>query len=76
MVPTQEEVMDWNRVEGNWKQVKGKIQEQWGMLTDDDVDVLNGNREQLEGMIQERYGIARDKARAQVEDWYKRQQWQ
>jgi uncharacterized protein YjbJ (UPF0337 family) len=68
--------MDWNRVEGNWKQVKGKIQEQWGRLTDDDVDVLNGNREQLEGMIQERYGIARDKARAQVEDWYQRQQWQ
>jgi uncharacterized protein YjbJ (UPF0337 family) len=68
--------MDWNRVEGNWKQVKGKIQEQWGRFTDDDVDVLNGNREQLEGMIQERYGIARDKARAQVEDWYKRQQWQ
>jgi uncharacterized protein YjbJ (UPF0337 family) len=76
MVPIQEEVMDWNRVEGNWKQVKGKIQEQWGRLTDDDVDVLNGNREQLEGMIQERYGIARDKVQAQVEDWYKRQQWQ
>ena len=47
--------MDWNRVEGNWKQVKGKIKEQWGNLTDDDLDVINGHRDQLEGKIQERY---------------------
>ncbi len=49
--------MDWNRVEGNWKQAKGKIKEQWGKLTDDDLDQINGRREQLEGKIQERYGI-------------------
>lgn len=48
--------MDWNRVEGNWKQMKGKVKEQWGKLTDDDLDVINGKREQLEGKIQERYG--------------------
>ena len=47
--------MDWNRVEGNWKQVKGKVKEQWGKLTDDDLDVINGRRDQLEGKIQERY---------------------
>jgi uncharacterized protein YjbJ (UPF0337 family) len=41
--------MDWNRIEGNWKQVKGKIKEKWGQLTDDDLDVINGQREQLEG---------------------------
>ena len=41
--------MDWNRVEGNWKQVKGKVKEQWGKLTDDDLDVINGKQEQLEG---------------------------
>lgn len=41
--------MDWNRVEGNWEQVKGKVKEQWGKLTDDDIDVINGRREQLEG---------------------------
>src|SRR5271165_1943722 len=55
--------MDWNRVEGNWKQVKGKVKEQWGNLTDDDLNVIAGKREQLEGKIQERYGIARDQAR-------------
>jgi uncharacterized protein YjbJ (UPF0337 family) len=52
--------MDWNRVEGNWKQIKGKVEEQWGRLTDDDLDVINGNRDQLEGLIQERYGYAKD----------------
>lgn len=41
--------MDWNRVEGNWKQMKGKVKEQWGKLTDDDLDVINGKQEQLEG---------------------------
>ena len=47
--------MDWNRVEGNWKQVKGKVKEKWGKLTDDDLAVINGQRYQLEGKIQERY---------------------
>jgi uncharacterized protein YjbJ (UPF0337 family) len=61
--------MDWNRVEGNWKQTKGKIKEKWGQLTDDDLTQINGKRDQLEGMIQERYGIAKDRARKDVEDW-------
>ena len=43
--------MDWDRVEGNWKQLKGKIKEQWGDLTDDDLDVINGRRQQLEGKL-------------------------
>ncbi len=55
--------MDWNKVEGNWKQVKGKVKEQWGKLTDDDLDQINGKREQLEGKIQERYGYAKIKPR-------------
>jgi uncharacterized protein YjbJ (UPF0337 family) len=67
--------MDWNRVEGNWKQLKGKIKEQWGELTDDDLDEINGRREQLEGKIQERYGIARDQVRRDIDDWYDRQNW-
>jgi len=46
--------MDWNRVEGNWKQFKGKVKEQWGKLTDDDIDQIAGKRDQLEGKIQER----------------------
>ena len=61
--------MNWDRIEGNWTQIKGKVQEQWGELTDDDFDVIAGKRDQLAGKIQERYGIARDKAEEQVRDW-------
>lgn len=67
--------MDWNRVEGNWKQLKGKIKEQWGNLTDDDLDKIAGKRDQLEGKIQERYGIQKDAAKKQIDDWYGRQSW-
>ena len=59
--------MDWNRVEGNWKQVKGKVKEKWGKLTDDDLDVIAGHRDQLEGKIQERYGIAKDQVRKDID---------
>ncbi|MBZ9857514.1 CsbD family protein [Mesorhizobium sp. CA13] len=65
--------MDWNCVEGNWKQFKGKVKDQWGKLTDDDLDRIAGKRDQLEGVIQERYGIERDRVRQNVDDWYNRQ---
>jgi uncharacterized protein YjbJ (UPF0337 family) len=65
-----EMAMDWNRVQGNWKQLKGQVKEKWGRLTDDDLDVIDGRRDQLEGKIQERYGLARDKARKQIDDWF------
>lgn len=61
--------MNWDRVEGNWKQIKGKAQEEWGELTDDDLDVVAGKREQLVGKVQESYGIARDEAERRVDDW-------
>ena len=61
--------MDWNRVEGNWKQLKGKVQAQWGKLTDDDFNLIAGKREQLEGKIQERYGIAKDQVRKDIDEW-------
>ena len=61
--------MNWNQVEGNWEQFKGKAQKQWGKLTNDDLDVIEGQRDQLVGRIQERYGIEKDEARRQVEDW-------
>ena len=60
--------MDWNRVEGNWKQVKGKVKEKWGNLTDDDLTAINGQRDQLEGKIQQRYGLAKDQVRQDVDD--------
>jgi uncharacterized protein YjbJ (UPF0337 family) len=61
--------MDWDRIEGNWKSFKGKAQQQWGKLTDDDLDVIEGRREELEGKIQERYGYAKDKARTEIDTW-------
>lgn len=61
--------MNWHRIEGNWKQIKGKVIEQWGKLTDDDLDTVDGKREQLAGKLQERYGYAKDEAERQLSDW-------
>jgi len=61
--------MNTDTMEGNWKQFKGKIKEQWGKLTDDDFDVIAGKRDQLLGRIQERHGVSRDEAENQVKDW-------
>lgn len=61
--------MNQDRVEGNWKQLKGKVKEKWGKLTDDDLTVIEGHQEQLAGRIQERYGIAKDEAEKQVKEF-------
>ncbi len=71
----QEKRYGLDRVEGKWKQMKGKVKEQWGKLTDDDLDVINGKREQLEGRLQQRYGYFKDQAQKEVNDWYGRQNW-
>ena len=64
--------MNWDRVEGNWKQFKGKVKEQWGNLTDDQIDKIEGRRENLVGLVQERYGIAKDQAERDVDSWSSR----
>ncbi len=64
--------MNWDRIEGNWKQAKGKVKEQWGRLTEDHLDIIDGRRERLLGQIQESYGIAMDEAESQVQAWEKR----
>ena len=61
--------MNWDQVEGNWKQVKGKVRERWGQLTSDDLDVIQGRKEQLAGKLQERYGMAREDAEHQIADF-------
>jgi uncharacterized protein YjbJ (UPF0337 family) len=61
--------MNWDRIQGNWKQMKGKVREQWGKLTDDDLDVIAGRRDQLLGRIQQRHGLAKDEADRQVRDF-------
>jgi uncharacterized protein YjbJ (UPF0337 family) len=58
-------------LKGQWTQLKGKVREQWGKLTNDDLDVVRGESEQLVGRIQERYGVAKDEAHRQVNDWLK-----
>lgn len=61
--------MNWDVIEGNWKQIKGKVKQQWGNLTNDQLDKISGKRDQLIGQIQECYGIARDEAERQVTEW-------
>ncbi len=61
--------MNWDRIEGNWKQFKGKAKRKWGELTDDDLDKLAGRRDELVGKIQERLGIEREKAEREVNEW-------
>jgi uncharacterized protein YjbJ (UPF0337 family) len=65
-----ETTMDWNRIEGNWKQFKGAAKEKWGKLTDDDLNVMEGRREQLEGKLQERYGYTKDQVKKDVDSWF------
>jgi uncharacterized protein YjbJ (UPF0337 family) len=60
-----------DRLQGQWKQLKGKVKAKWGKLTDDDLDVIAGQTDQLIGKIQERYGIQKDAAQRQVEEWNK-----
>ncbi len=64
--------MNWNRIEGNWENFKGKVQEQWGKLTDDDISVIEGNRKQLAGKLQERYGKTQDDAEREIDNWLTR----
>lgn len=64
--------MNKDTFEGNWKQFRGKVKEQWGKLTDDDLDVIGGQRDQLVGRLQERYGLAKEAVEAQIKDFEKR----
>jgi uncharacterized protein YjbJ (UPF0337 family) len=62
--------MNSDRVKGDWKQLKGKLQEKWGKLTDDDLDVIAGKAEQLVGKLQERYGLQREQAEREADMFY------
>ena len=63
--------MNTDIIKGKWKQLNGRIKQQWGKLTDDDLTVLEGSRENLAGKVQERYGVTRDIAEQQVKDFEK-----
>jgi len=59
--------MNWDRIEGNWKQVSGKVRQHWGKLTADDIDRIHGRRQELAGRIQQAYGVTKDEAEKQIE---------
>ncbi len=61
--------MNWEQIEGNWKQFTGQAKTKWGKLTDDDMTVIAGKRDQLAGKLQERYGYAKDNAEKEVDDF-------
>jgi uncharacterized protein YjbJ (UPF0337 family) len=62
-------IMNWDQVEGKWKELGGKAQAQWGKLTNDDLDVIKGRRTELEGRLQKHYGYAKEKAKSEVDSW-------
>ena len=66
--------MNWDQVEGKWKQMQGSVREQWGKLTDDDLTLIAGRKDQLVGKIQERYGIAKEEAQRQADEWGRQQE--
>lgn len=64
--------MNWDTIKGNWKQMSGKVKEEWGQLTDDEIAEADGNREQLVGQIQAKYGVAKEQAEEQVDSFMKK----
>jgi uncharacterized protein YjbJ (UPF0337 family) len=66
--------MNWDQIEGKWKQFTGSARSRWGKLTDDDLQTLTGQKDHLVGKIQERYGIAREEAEKQADQWSRAQE--
>jgi uncharacterized protein YjbJ (UPF0337 family) len=65
--------VNWDQVEGKWKQIRGAVKEKWGKLTDDDLDQIAGKRDQFIGKLQQRYGIATEEAQRQADQWLRAQ---
>ncbi|MBU2891642.1 CsbD family protein [Celeribacter halophilus] len=61
--------MNRDQFEGKWKEMKGRVREEWGDLTEDDLAEAEGNREQLEGKLQQRYGKSKEEARKAVNEF-------
>jgi uncharacterized protein YjbJ (UPF0337 family) len=61
--------MNWDTVKGQWKQFSGKVKQQWGQLTDDDLTTIRGEKDELVGKLQERYGWAKEKAQKELDDF-------
>ncbi len=61
--------MNWDQLEGGWKQFRGSVREKWGKLTDDDLDVIAGKRDKLVGQLQKQYGYTKEKAEQEINDF-------
>ncbi len=59
--------MNWDQIEGSWKQFRGKVKEKWGQFTDDELDQIGGRKDQLIGKLQAKYGYGREEAEREVE---------
>jgi uncharacterized protein YjbJ (UPF0337 family) len=64
--------MNWDQVQGKWKQLKGSVRQEWGNLTDNDYEMIAGSRDKLIGKLQERYGYAKEEAQKRVDDFVRR----
>lgn len=65
--------MNWDQMEGKWKQMKGGVKKQWAKLTDDDLEYMAGSKDQFVGRLQERYGMAKEDAQKQADTWLQAQ---
>nr|WP_246588020.1 CsbD family protein [Paracoccus bogoriensis] len=63
--------MNWDIIQGKWKQLKGSVKEKWGELTDDELDVIDGNKDKLAGKLQEKYGWTRNEAEKHIDDHFR-----
>jgi uncharacterized protein YjbJ (UPF0337 family) len=61
--------MNWDQVEGNWKEFMGGVKERWGKLTDDELTTIGGKRDKLAGILQKKYGYAKDKVETEIADF-------
>jgi uncharacterized protein YjbJ (UPF0337 family) len=61
--------MDWDQIQGGWKQYRGQVKARWGQLTDDELDVIAGKRDKLIGKLEEKHGLSRDEAERQLDEW-------
>jgi uncharacterized protein YjbJ (UPF0337 family) len=70
---SEEQIMNWDQMEGKWKQMRGVLRKQWGKLTDDDLEFMAGSKDQFVGRLQERYGIKKEEAQKQADEWIQTQ---
>ena len=67
--------MNWDQIEGRWREFRGTVRSKWGKLTDDDLDTIGGKREVFLGRLQQRYGMQRDQAERELDSWLKSMSW-